>query len=114
MDYKITAPNVNYTGESAGVNFAQGVGIAKDGKSVDWFTKKGYKVEPVEVEEKKEEKKPSKDPKGSNEEKKPKGTKDSKGSKKLEQTKETDKKLEADGTGDVDDSSGNSFEQAEA
>lgn len=54
MDYKIIAPNKNYTGESAGVNFVNGVGIAKDGKSIDWFTKKGYEVEPMEEREKPE------------------------------------------------------------
>lgn len=47
MDYKIIAPNKAYNGESAGVIFINGVGIAKDGKSVDWFKSKGYTVEPI-------------------------------------------------------------------
>ena len=48
MDYKIIAPNKSYSGESAGVTFINGIGIAKDGKSVDWFESKGYTVEPME------------------------------------------------------------------
>lgn len=56
MDYKITAPNKNYTGESAGVNFINGEGIAKDGKSVEWFREKGYEVEPMEEKESGEDK----------------------------------------------------------
>lgn len=47
MDYKIIAPNKAYNGESAGVTFINGVGIAKDGKSVDWFESKGYTVEAI-------------------------------------------------------------------
>lgn len=51
MNYRIKAPNKEYTGESAGVHFINGVGIAKDGKSVDWFKDKGYEVEPIIVNE---------------------------------------------------------------
>lgn len=65
MDYKITTPNKNYTGESAGVNFINGEGVSKDGKSVDWFRKKGYLVEPIEPKE-------PKAPKGAKEPKAPK------------------------------------------
>lgn len=60
MDYKIIAPNKNYNGESAGVNFVNGVGIAKDGKSIEWFKKKGYKVELMEPKESEKGKKAGK------------------------------------------------------
>ena len=61
MDYKITAPNQSYNGESAGVYFINGVGIAKDGKSVDWFKEKGYTVEAIEEKGKKKGKQEEKD-----------------------------------------------------
>lgn len=49
MDYKIKAPNKSYNGESAGVHFVNGEGIAKNGKSIEWFREKGYTVEAIEV-----------------------------------------------------------------
>lgn len=79
MDYKIIAPNKNYTGESAGVNFINGEGIAKGGKSVDWFRQKGYEVEEIiesrepetpETPEELKEKQPKGKPKGKTEEEK--------------------------------------------
>lgn len=94
MDYKITAPNKNYTGESAGVNFINGEGIAQNGKSIDWFRKKGYTVEQIESKEPKEPKAP-KEPKEPKEPKTPKEPKESE-------------------VGDIDDSSGNSTEKTQA
>lgn len=94
MDFKITAPNKNFTGESAGVNFVNGKGITKDGKNADWFRKKGYKVEPIKHEEETEGSKtpePPKEPKDPKTSKPPKGQKDPE-------------------VGDVNDSSGNSSE----
>jgi hypothetical protein len=45
--YKITAPNTDYTGVSAGVPFAAGVGYTEDEVIVGWFEEHGYEVEEV-------------------------------------------------------------------
>lgn len=49
---KIYAPNEEYTGISASVNFVKGVGETSDPYLLDWFARHGYRVA--------EEKKPSK------------------------------------------------------
>lgn len=48
---KIYSPNKQYTGISAGVAFAQGVGEATDEYLIDWFKNHGYEVEAEAVEE---------------------------------------------------------------
>lgn len=45
--YKITAPNNQYTGLSAGVNFSNGVGLTGKKELVPWFKNHGYKVEEI-------------------------------------------------------------------
>lgn len=47
---KIYAPNEKYTGISASIPFAGGIGQTEDDHLIDWFREHGYKVE----EEKKE------------------------------------------------------------
>lgn len=42
---KVYSPNKEYTGVSAGVPFAGGVGRCDDERLLDWFRKHGYKVE---------------------------------------------------------------------
>lgn len=42
---KIYAPNKQYTGVSAGVAFAAGVGQTEDEKLLRWFRSHGYTVE---------------------------------------------------------------------
>lgn len=56
--YKVKAPNKNYNGISAGVHFVNGEAITD--KSIDWFEKKGYKVELIEDEDAKEAEKAKK------------------------------------------------------
>lgn len=51
----IKAPNKNYTGVSAGVQFVNGEGQTDDQWKIQWFKNKGYQV----IEEKKK-KSPSK------------------------------------------------------
>lgn len=108
MDYKIIAPNKNYTGESAGVNFINGEGIAKNGKSIDYFRKKGYGIEPIEDKKEKPEDPPKTEKPDTGKNAKPKKPDNTE---KAKEAKE-DEKPQADGTGDVDDSSGNSSEKA--
>lgn len=59
MDYKIKAPNKSYNGESAGVHFVNGEGIAKNGKSIEWLREKGYTVEAIEVAKTSNDQKPN-------------------------------------------------------
>lgn len=47
---KVLAPNKQYTGISAGVAFANGVGETADTYLLKWFKEKGYEVE-GEIEE---------------------------------------------------------------
>ncbi|SEU32704.1 hypothetical protein [Paenibacillus sp. NFR01] len=42
---KIFAPNTQYTGISAGVAFANGVGECDDPERLKWFERSGYTVE---------------------------------------------------------------------
>jgi len=42
---KIYAPNKGYTGVSAGVRFVNGVGETDDPHLIDWFRRRGYRVE---------------------------------------------------------------------
>ncbi len=42
---KIYAPNKGYAGKSAGVSFINGVGETKDEWLIQWFERKGYRVE---------------------------------------------------------------------
>lgn len=42
---KIFAPNKQYTGISAGVNFVNGIGECTDPYLISWFKEKGYRVE---------------------------------------------------------------------
>lgn len=48
---KIIAPNKQYTGVSASVPFANGIGETDNPKLISWFKKHGYQV--IEVEKKK-------------------------------------------------------------
>lgn len=41
---KIIAPNKNYTGISAGVAFAKGIGECNDPRVIAWFENHGYTV----------------------------------------------------------------------
>ncbi len=41
---KILAPNKNYSGESAGIQFQKGVGYTNDENLIGWFKERGYKV----------------------------------------------------------------------
>jgi hypothetical protein len=43
----IYAPNKQYTGISAGVNFINGFGETDNPHLIDWFKKHGYNVEKV-------------------------------------------------------------------
>lgn len=52
MKYKITTPVEGYTGISAGVSFAHGVGETENRWVANWFLEKGYKVEVIEDEDK--------------------------------------------------------------
>lgn len=45
--HKVTAPNTAYNGESAGVQFANGVGYTDDTTQLDWFDRHGYTVEEI-------------------------------------------------------------------
>ncbi len=45
---KITAPNPEYTGESASVKFENGVGETSDANLIGWFLQRGYTVEEIE------------------------------------------------------------------
>lgn len=47
---KVYAPNKEYTGVSAGVPFAAGVGQTEDEKLLCWFRTHGYTVEPEKKE----------------------------------------------------------------
>lgn len=42
---RITAPNTQYTGVSASVPFAGGVGETDDPRLIEWFRSHGYAVE---------------------------------------------------------------------
>lgn len=42
---KVIAPNKQYNGISAGVNFKEGVGETSDPHLIKWFKAKGYAVE---------------------------------------------------------------------
>lgn len=42
---KVFAPNKNYTGVSATVGFANGVGETDDKHLLKWFKRKGYRIE---------------------------------------------------------------------
>lgn len=46
---KIIAPNPEYNGESASVNFENGVGHTDDPNLITWFKENGYKVESKKV-----------------------------------------------------------------
>lgn len=46
---KIYAPNKQYTGISAGVNFVNGIGECTDPYLISWFETKGYIVEKESV-----------------------------------------------------------------
>jgi hypothetical protein len=50
---KIIAPNKQYNGISAGVQFKDGVGECTDPHLIEWFAKKGYVVEQIEQVEQK-------------------------------------------------------------
>ena len=41
---KIYAPNKKYTGQSAGVSFADGMAETDDSWAIQWFKDKGYEV----------------------------------------------------------------------
>ena len=49
---KIIAPNKQYTGVSASVAFAQGVGQTENPKLIQWFKDHGYTVEEPKAEPK--------------------------------------------------------------
>jgi len=42
---KIIAPNKNYNGVSASVQFKNGIGETSDDYLIDWFKKNGYEVQ---------------------------------------------------------------------
>lgn len=42
---KVTAPNKEYTGLSAGVSFVNGVGETDNPHLLEWFQERGYQVE---------------------------------------------------------------------
>ena len=42
---KILAPNKDYNGVSASVNFENGIGETDDADLITWFKENGYKVE---------------------------------------------------------------------
>lgn len=67
---KVYAPNQQYTGASASVTFVNGVGETDNPHLLQWFEDRGYIIERLEQEEKKEPEAPEK-PNG----KKPKGDK---------------------------------------
>lgn len=46
-EYEIYSPNKEFTGVSASVGFANGVGRTKDAYLVEWFKEKGYEVKEV-------------------------------------------------------------------
>lgn len=48
---KISAPNKEYTGISATVAFAKGVGETNDEHLIEWFREHGYTVEEPEVDD---------------------------------------------------------------
>ncbi|GAV13240.1 hypothetical protein [Paenibacillus sp. NAIST15-1] len=48
---KVIAPNKEYTGISAGVTFANGVGETENPHLLEWFESKGYEVEKEPVTE---------------------------------------------------------------
>ena len=50
MKYVVTAPNKNYTGESATVMFHNGVAETDSEHLAGWFKTHGYSVEEVEQE----------------------------------------------------------------
>lgn len=47
--FRVTTPQPGFTGESVGVQFANGVGECLDGPALRYFRSQGYGVEPVEV-----------------------------------------------------------------
>lgn len=49
---KVTAPNKEYNGISAGVQFTNGVGECTNPNTLQWFKEKGYEVELDEPEKK--------------------------------------------------------------
>ncbi|MEK4512865.1 hypothetical protein [Paenibacillus sp. FSL K6-2524] len=51
MMAKVIAPNKEYTGLSAGVAFANGVGETDNTHLLEWFESKGYEVEQLEPEQ---------------------------------------------------------------
>lgn len=53
---KIIAPNKSYTGISASVAFAQGIGETDDEKLIAWFKEHGYQVIEEDVKAKETEK----------------------------------------------------------
>ncbi|MDF2675578.1 MAG: hypothetical protein K0R09_3850 [Clostridiales bacterium] len=50
--YKIIAPNNQYTGLSAGVNFSNGAGLTGRKELVNWFKEHKYEVEEIKDESK--------------------------------------------------------------
>lgn len=46
---KITAPNKEYTGTSASVEFTDGVGYTDNAWLIEWFTQHGYQIGPQEA-----------------------------------------------------------------
>lgn len=46
--FKITAANENYNGQTAQINFTNGVAYTTEDKSLAWFEEHGYKVEKLE------------------------------------------------------------------
>lgn len=55
MQYKINAPNKEYTGVIAGVSFIKGEAYTDDTWASSWFMGKGYKVKEVNEQKKKSE-----------------------------------------------------------
>lgn len=53
---KILSPNKSYTGVSASVAFAKGVGETEDTHLIEWFKNHGYTVEEMSVEKTEPEK----------------------------------------------------------
>ncbi|WP_138751859.1 hypothetical protein [Paenibacillus sinopodophylli] len=47
---KIIAPNVQYNGLSASVNFINGIGLTNDPHLIEWFENQGYTIEDDEAE----------------------------------------------------------------
>lgn len=53
MQYKVNAPNKEYTGVIAGVSFVKGEAYTEDTWAASWFEGKGYKVEEINEQEEK-------------------------------------------------------------